>query len=86
MDIVEVEGIPHAKRGKLGGKKQVWRCRNCLVDTLKPFDESAPRCRVCGGPTEAMLKPLIINGEIVADLSDPSTIRERVMAQLEKLE
>jgi nicotinate phosphoribosyltransferase len=86
MDIVEVEGIPHAKRGKLGGKKQVWRCNDCLVDTLKPYDEPAPQCKVCGGPTEAMLKPLIINGEIVAELPIPSTIRDRVLAQLEKLD
>jgi nicotinate phosphoribosyltransferase len=86
MDIVEVEGIPHAKRGKLGGKKQVWRCQECLVDILQPFDEPAPRCRVCGGPTEAILKPLIIEGKIVAELPNPSSIRKRVLEQIEKLD
>jgi nicotinate phosphoribosyltransferase len=49
MDIVEVDGKPHAKRGKLGGRKQVWRCRDCLMDEVKPADHPAPKCRVCGG-------------------------------------
>jgi nicotinate phosphoribosyltransferase len=85
MDIVEVEGVPRAKRGKLGGKKQVWRCMDCLEDTLKPFGKPAPKCRVCEGETEAMLKPLILDGKIVADLPDPSAIRKNVLKQLTKL-
>jgi nicotinate phosphoribosyltransferase len=86
MDIVEVDGKPHAKRGKLGGRKQVWRCRDCLMDEVKPADHQAPRCRVCGGETEPMLKPLIKNGRIVAELPEPTEIRERVLAQLRKLD
>jgi nicotinate phosphoribosyltransferase len=85
MDIVEVDGKPHAKRGKLGGRKQVWRCRDCLMDEVKPADHQAPRCRVCGGETEPMLKPLIKNGRIVAELPEPTEIRERVLTQLRKL-
>jgi len=86
MDIVEVEGKPHAKRGKLGGRKQVWRCRECLTDEVKPADHPAPTCRVCGGEMEPMLKPLIKNGKIVADLPEPTEIRKRVLAQLRKLD
>jgi len=86
MDIVEVEGKPHAKRGKLGGRKQVWRCRDCLMDEVKPADHPAPKCRVCGGETEPMLKPLLMNGKIVADLPEPTEIREMVLTQLQKLD
>jgi len=85
MDIVEVEGKLSAKRGKLGGKKQVWRCQKCLVDVVLPFNKSQPKCPNCGGKTEPMLKPLIKNGEIVAKLPEPSEIRGYVLEQISKL-
>jgi len=39
----------------------------------------------CGGKTQPMLKPLIENGEIVAELPKPSEIRQYVLEQLERL-
>jgi nicotinate phosphoribosyltransferase len=85
MDIVELEGRLVAKRGKLGGKKQVWRCRECLVDTVLPFDGSKPECPGCGGETEPMLKPLVEGGKIVAELPMPREIRGYVLEQMKKL-
>ncbi|MFQ5837067.1 MAG: nicotinate phosphoribosyltransferase, partial [Candidatus Bathyarchaeia archaeon] len=85
MDIVELEGKLVAKRGKLGGKKQVWRCPKCLVDTVLPFKSPQPSCTECGGKTQPMLKPLIENGKIVAELPKPSEIRRYVLEQLERL-
>ena len=85
LDIVEVEGRPAAKRGKLGGRKQVWRCPRCLVDVVQPLDRPRPKCPRCGGETEAMLKPLVKDGEVVAELSEPRRIREYVLDQIEKL-
>jgi len=85
MDIVEVEGRPAAKRGKLSGKKQVWRCRSCMVDVVQPFQEPKPRCPKCGGETSEMLRPLIKGGRIVADLPKPREIRRYVLDQLKRL-
>jgi nicotinate phosphoribosyltransferase len=85
MDIVEVDGVPHAKRGKLGGKKQVWRCRECLSDTVTPADAAQPRCGECDGDTEPMLKPLIKEGRIVAPIRTPREIRDHVLSQLRRL-
>ena len=85
LDIVEVEGKPAAKRGKLGGKKQVWRCHDCLVDTVLRREEDAPACPRCGGETEAMLRPLIEGGEIVGELPEPRSIRESTLGQLGRL-
>ena len=85
MDIVEVEGKLSAKRGKLGGRKQVWRCQKCLADLVLPLDKSQPKCPRCGGKTESMLRPLIKNGKIVAKLPKPSEIREYVLEQISKL-
>jgi len=85
MDIVEVDGVPHAKRGKLGGKKQVWRCKECLSDIVTPADAAKPRCGECDGDTEPMLKPLLKDGKIVAPLRTPKEIREYVLRQLRML-
>lgn len=85
MDIVEVEGQLAAKRGKLGGKKQVWRCPRCFVDVVQPFSKPKPRCPKCDGEMKKMLKPLIKGGEIVTDLPKPAEIRRYVLDQLEKL-
>jgi len=85
LDIVEVEGRPAAKRGKLGGRKQVWRCPRCLVDLVKPYMNPAPTCPQCGGEMEEMLRPLVRDGEVVADLPEPSLIREHVLEQIGRL-
>jgi len=85
LDIVEVEGKLSAKRGKLGGKKQVWRCPKCLTDTVLSFISPKPKCPKCSGRTEPMLKPLIKDGKIVSKLPKPHEIRQYVLKQLEKL-
>ena len=85
LDIVEVEGKPAAKRGKLGGKKQVWRCHDCLVDIVLRWGDDVPACPRCGGETEAMLRPLIEAGEIVGELPEPRAIREYTLGQLGRL-
>ena len=85
LDIVEVEGELAAKRGKLGGRKQVWRCPQCLRDTVQPWDKPAPRCPDCGGETHGMLKPLLEDGEIVGPLPEPREIRDYALEQIGKL-
>jgi nicotinate phosphoribosyltransferase len=86
MDIIEKQGKPCAKRGKIGGKKQVWRCSKCLTDILQPYKQHRPRCSKCGGKTTSMLRPLIENGKIVAKLPKPKEIRSYVLEQLEKVQ
>ncbi|MCW4020312.1 MAG: nicotinate phosphoribosyltransferase [Candidatus Bathyarchaeota archaeon] len=86
FDIVEVEGKPAAKRGKLSRKKQVWRCQSCFTDVVLPFSAPKPECPKCGGETVAMLRPLIKNGEVSSDLPRASEIREYVLRQLGRLQ
>ncbi len=77
MDIVEIEGISIAKRGKMSGAKQVWRDTTALSDQVLPLDDV---------PTdighEPQLIPLMSNGRLVGDLPTPIEIRERVLDQL----
>jgi len=86
MDIVEKQGKPCAKRGKIGGKKQVWRCHRCFIDILQPFKKSQPSCPKCDGKTTPMLLPLVKNGRIVTKLPRPKDIRNYVLGQLEKIQ
>ncbi|MFN4133638.1 MAG: nicotinate phosphoribosyltransferase [Candidatus Hadarchaeales archaeon] len=83
MDIVEVEGKPAAKRGKLGGRKNVFRCERCLVDIVST--KSSERCRRCGRKMVPAMVPLVRKGKIVAKLPGPEAIRDRVLKQLEKI-
>ncbi len=86
MDIVEKEGRPVAKRGKRGGKKEVFRCRSCLHTVIVHRDKKKPStCRECGGELESMLKPLVKRGKIVARLPSTGEIRDYVLKQLEKV-
>ena len=84
MDIVEVDGKSFSKRGKLPGRKQVYRCEN-LHDTITKFDVRLERCPVCGKPVKPLLKPLILDGKVVREFEKLSEVRERVLETLKKL-
>ncbi|NJE49343.1 nicotinate phosphoribosyltransferase [Thermococcus sp. 9N3] len=83
LDIVEVEGKPITKRGKLSGRKQIYRCENGHYHRV-PAEKKLERCPVCGAKVEPLLQPLIENGEIVAELPKAREIREYVLEQAEK--
>jgi nicotinate phosphoribosyltransferase len=84
MDIVEKEGVPVAKRGKRGGKKEVFRCGSCM-HTEVTYRAVPNACPECGGIMEAMLRPLVKKGKIAATLPGADDIRSYVLRQLEKV-
>ena len=83
MDIVEVDGVPLAKRGKMSGRKAVYRCAACGRIQVVPASGVVPVC--CGGQVESLLQPLIRDGRLVQKLPDVHTIRQRVLAALEQV-
>jgi nicotinate phosphoribosyltransferase len=85
MDIVEREGKSVAKRGKLGGKKEVWRCDNCLLDHVLLEGIPAPSCSNCGNKTRPLLVKLLEGGRPTSPLPTPDKIRERVIDELGRL-
>lgn len=84
LDIVEVEGKPAAKRGKFGGRKEVWRCKNCLENIVTLAENEKPECPECGEGTEPLFELLVKNGEVVKDLPSSDKVRERVLEQLKR--
>jgi nicotinate phosphoribosyltransferase len=88
MDIIEIDGRPLAKRGKMSGAKSVLRCSKCFQDKMVPFKENrgrstpgASRCS-CGGRLQELLVPLVQNRKVLWDLPKPQAIREHVLEQL----
>ncbi len=86
LDIVEIEGKLAAKRGKLSGKKQVWRCQSCLIDLVTPFNESKTKCPICKYELSPLLEPLVINGNIAIKMPSPKEIRDHVLNQLNRFQ
>ncbi len=77
LDIVEVDGTPIAKKGKLSGKKAVYRTADgghhiALADQAGPVEG------------EALFEPLIRDGEIVADF-DLDEARQRARADADRV-
>jgi nicotinate phosphoribosyltransferase len=88
MDIVEIDGKPMAKRGKMSGSKSMLRCPRCLQDRLVPSKgdrrravRGSDRCS-CGGRLQEILLPFIKDRKILWDLPTPQAIREYVLKQL----
>ena len=85
MDIIEVDGQPFAKRGKMSGSKHVFRCRRCFKTAVVPIRKRTAPCR-CGGRSEDILRSFFHKGVLKKALPKPESIRRYVLKQLEKVE
>lgn len=85
MDIVDIEGTPVAKRGKMSGAKDLLVCPNCMRRKVALANAEDPDC-VCGGSYKGSLKPLIKKGTLGYKLPTPQKIREYVLIQLDSLD
>jgi nicotinate phosphoribosyltransferase len=75
LDIVEVDGTPAAKRGKLSGTKQVYRT---------PEGGHTVAMSETDVEGEALLKPVIKNGDVLAQF-DVDVARERCTVDAEQV-
>jgi nicotinate phosphoribosyltransferase len=85
MDIIEIDGHPIAKRGKMSGSKQVFRCKECFNTRVSSAHEKPKRCS-CGGNEEEILIPFTSKGHLLQDLPKAPQIRDYVLEQLSKIE
>ncbi|MEM2094091.1 MAG: nicotinate phosphoribosyltransferase [Candidatus Bathyarchaeia archaeon] len=86
FDIVEVDGRPTAKKGKLPGRKEVYRCQACFRDQLVPSEVRVERCPYCSGELKPLLLPIMKGGKLLYGLPKPRDIRTYVLEQLSKVE
>ncbi len=80
-DLIEIEGEALAKRGKLSGAKQVYRCTNCFTTITIPEGSKPGKCK-CGGSMSPLLSQLIKDGELKRKMPKPQEIRNYVLDQL----
>jgi nicotinate phosphoribosyltransferase len=83
MDIVEIDGVPVAKRGKMSGRKEVFRCARCGQNAVVAARGPRPVC--CGADTAPLLLPLIEDGQVVRSLPDAHALRRQVLDGLEQV-
>ena len=84
LDIVEIEGRPLAKRGKMSGRKKVLRCPSCRKTVVIPANSEQSGCP-CGNELISLLKPMLEMGRRTADSPSPQQIRSRVVGELSAL-
>ncbi|MCS7223492.1 MAG: nicotinate phosphoribosyltransferase, partial [Armatimonadetes bacterium] len=88
LDIVEIDGRPIAKRGKMAGAKDIWSCRNCYhaVITVAGQEPQKP-CPHCGSSSlwKATV-PLMRKGQPVVEPVSATDLRKKVLEVLPKLE
>jgi len=85
MDIIEIDGHPVAKRGKMSGFKRIFRCKECFKTRVSAENKKPERCS-CGGIEEEILVPFTSKGHLLQDLPKASQIRDYVLGQLSKVE
>ncbi|MEW6067016.1 MAG: nicotinate phosphoribosyltransferase [Nitrospirota bacterium] len=78
MDIVDVERMPLAKRGKWSGSKRVLRCPKCGARKIVPNKKDKHVC-LCGKKLEDILIPVLDNGKQLIKIESPSKLRQFVL-------
>ena len=84
MDIVEKNGAQISKRGKFGGRKYTYQCKDCLAMDISLSSEDDIKCE-CGSHMMLIEELVMKNGKRTFSEKDPSKVREHVLKQLKQL-
>jgi len=84
MDIVEKDGQHISKRGKFGGRKYAFRCKNCFEMGVSLNRDDRIKCS-CGCEMDMIETEVLRDGKRVGKERTPTEIRESVLKQLKAL-
>lgn len=85
LDLVEVDGKPIAKRGKMSGRKQVKRCGECEARVVvAEGDPGRSECS-CGGCMHTLTRRYMDGGRKPETYPTPQEIRAHVLNQLGRM-
>jgi len=82
LDIVEVEGEPRAKRGKLSGRKHLWGCPNCGERGIAPARSKLGSCPRCGHKVKSLLEQQLTRGERKGPVRSAQEVRDHAVRQV----
>jgi nicotinate phosphoribosyltransferase len=88
LDIVEIEGVKIAKRGKKSGAKKVLRCKNCFNDLIVLEERKASECSCtkCGGSYSDVSISALDKGRLLYGFPPAEDIRKNTIGQFNFLE
>jgi nicotinate phosphoribosyltransferase len=86
MDIVEVEGKPTSKRGKMSGEKKLLRCSACHEDCVVLAGSRKRMHCECGGEFETLTLGYMKKGKIKRRLPSAKQIRKQVLKNIRLVE
>jgi nicotinate phosphoribosyltransferase len=81
LDLVEVDGRPVARRGRLSGQKMLWRCEKCGNRGIAPERAHPEGCPRCGSELSGLLSPLLEGGAVAEPPPSPSAARDRALRE-----
>lgn len=82
MDIVEIDGRPVSKRGKLSGLKQLWTCPEDGERVIVLSSAGSCNCPFCGQEMEPVLRERYAEGRTSFPELPPRQIRAKVLEQI----
>jgi nicotinate phosphoribosyltransferase len=82
IDIVEIDGKPSAKRGKMSGSREVLGYAGCVNDRVGAFKTLTGKC-ACGEEYITLLEQLFIAGNLMQRPWPLTGLRSYVLKQLE---
>lgn len=82
LDIVEIDGVSKAKRGKLSGRKHLWRCDNCANRGIAPGAARLGDCPRCGHRVREALQPVLRAGTRAGAYPAAAEVRERALREV----
>ena len=85
LDIVEVEGQPRAKRGKLSGRKHLWGCPECGNRGISSGSSRIGHCPRCGHRLQSLHETYVSKGKRKHGRGSVHDVRERVLKQLQAI-
>ncbi len=63
FDLVEVDGRPRSRRGKLSGRKHLWGCPDCGNRGIAPWAAKLGHCPRCGHRVRSLLPTWLTGGK-----------------------
>jgi nicotinate phosphoribosyltransferase len=82
LDIVEVDGRPRSRRGKLSGRKHLWECPDCGNRGISPWSSRLGHCPRCGHKVRELLETWISKGRRKRGSPPAHELRERALQQI----
>ncbi len=82
LDLVEIEGQPRSRRGKLSGRKHLWACSGCGNRGIAPAAARLGHCPRCGRRVGSLLETWLADGRRRHRPPPVREIRQRCLDQV----